>query len=75
MANPVVPLWSSVTRPVARLVECVDVNKANANFRDGVLEIAMPGEQAETHGRQLEIHDSGSSEQSKPKARAAGAGR
>jgi HSP20 family protein len=52
----------------------VDANKANAAFRDGVLEISMPMERGETRGRQLEIHDSRSGEQ-RQQARAAGAGR
>lgn len=51
----------------------VDTSKAEATFRDGVLEITMPSAQGETQGRQLEIKDS--VEQAKPQTRAAGAGR
>ncbi len=53
----------------------VDTTKATANFRDGVLEIMMPAEEAEARGRQLEIQDSPAAEQSKQKAQAAGASR
>jgi len=53
----------------------VDTDRATANFRDGVLEIAMPVEQGEARGRQLQIQDSAPAEQGRPRAQAAGAGR
>ena len=57
------------------LPQNVDTSKAEATFRDGVLEITMPAAQSETQRRQLEIKDSHASEQAKPHTRAAGAGR
>jgi len=57
------------------LPEGADTDEATATFRDGVLEIAIPHEEGETRGRQLEIQDAQSAEQRKPQSRAAGAGR
>lgn len=57
------------------LPEGADTDRATATFRDGVLEIAIPREEGETRGRQLEIQDAQSAEQRKPQSRAAGAGR
>ena len=57
------------------LPQNVDTSKAEATFRDGVLEITMPAAQSETQGRQLEIKDSHAAEQAKPQTHAAGAGR
>jgi HSP20 family protein len=57
------------------LPEGADTDQATATFRDGVLEIAIPRQEGETRGRNLEIQDSQSAEQRKPQSRAAGAGR
>ena len=57
------------------LPEGADTDEATATFRDGVLEIAIPREEGETRGRQLEIQDAQSADQRKPQSRAAGAGR
>jgi HSP20 family protein len=57
------------------LPEGADTDEATATFHDGVLEIAIPREEGETRGRQLEIQDAQSAEQHKPQSRAAGAGR
>lgn len=56
------------------LPEGADTDEATATFRDGVLEIAIPHEEGETRGRQLEIQDARSAER-KPQSRAASAGR
>ena len=54
----------------------VDAENANANFRDGVLEITMPMRQGEGRGRRLEIQDASGEQQQQPRQRsqAAGAG-
>lgn len=57
------------------LPEGAHTDEATATFHDGVLEIAIPHEEGETRGRQLEIQDAQSAEQRKPQSRAAGAGR
>jgi HSP20 family protein len=59
------------------LPDGVDADRATANFRAGVLEIAMPAEQSQVRGRQLEIQEqrSGEQHQGRQQARAAGAGR
>ena len=59
------------------LPQGVKTENANANFRDGVLEITMPARQGESKSRQLKIEDAqaGRQEQAKTHAHAAGAGR
>jgi HSP20 family protein len=43
------------------LPEGVDIEQANATFRDGVLEIELPMPQQQPRGRRLEVRDAGSS--------------
>lgn len=48
----------------------VTVDQAEASFGDGVLEIAIPAQQSESRGRQLQIQDAQSGGRQQPQSRA-----
>jgi len=56
------------------LPQGVKTENANANFRDGVLEITMPARQGESKSRQLKIEDAQAGKEEKAKTQAAGEG-